>query len=178
MMRWNGFGRSLAFGALAGAGLLVAHPITAPIFGPALALRLYLVGAAVLYAAGLSARPRTALAAGALGTGLAIPLLALPLDLAATATGAAVIVGLIRSGMLYRARPLRACAAELVLQSAGLGLAGFLFEGGLVSVALAVWGYLLVQSVFFLIGGMAPRRAESASDPFDRARAELLALLR
>lgn len=178
MIRWNGFGRSIAFAAAAGAGLLVTQPLWAAIVGPPAALRLYLVGAAVLYVAGLAARPGAALAAAALGTGLGVGVLALPLGVPGTAVAAAAIVAGIRSGLLYRARPLRAWAAEAGLGVGGLGLAQLLSGGSLVSISLAVWGYFLVQSVFFLIGGVTARRPEGPIDPFDRARAQLLALLR
>jgi hypothetical protein len=107
-----------------------------------------------------------------------VGVLALPLGVPGTAVAAAAIVAGIRSGLLYRARPLRAWAAEAGLGVGGLGLAQLLSGGSLVSISLAVWGYFLVQSVFFLIGGVTARRPEGPIDPFDRARAQLLALLR
>jgi hypothetical protein len=175
----NDFGRSLLFAAVAGAGACLV-PILAPHPSAALGLlRLYLVGCAVLYVAGLAPRLGAALRAGAVAAALAALLLLLPLGIPGTALGAAGIVAVLRSGLLYRARPLRSALCEAALLAGGLGLAALLVDGRLgITLALGIWGYFLVQSVFFLIGGVTPRRAEGPQDPFDRARAELLALLR
>jgi hypothetical protein len=178
MMRWNGFGRSVAFAAVAGAGLPVAQALLAPALGVAGALRLTLVAVAVIYVAGLAPRARASGAAGLAGAAAGVVLLALPLGVHATAAGAAAWVALGRSGLLYRARPLRALATEALLLAGGLGLARFLAQGGVLGLALGLWGFLLVQSVFFLIGGVAPRGPRGPEDPFERSRAELLALLR
>jgi hypothetical protein len=180
MRLWNGFGRSLLFALVAAAGAVVTSTLTPYPFAAPLLLRAYLVGCAVLYAAGLAARPRAALRAAAAGAGLGLLLLLLPLGLPGTALGAAAIVAVLRSGLLYRARPLRAAASEALLLAGGLLLAAFLTDARPfgIPLGLGVWGYFLVQSVFFLIGGVTPRRAEGPLDPFERARAELLALLR
>jgi hypothetical protein len=46
------------------------------------------------------------------------------------------------------------------------------------ATALAVWGFFLVQSVFFLVGGVQPRREPGPQpDPFEDAHARALALL-
>jgi hypothetical protein len=180
MRLWNGFGRSLGFAIVAAAGasslLLLCPPSSAALPW----LRSYLLGIAVLYAAGLATQPRAALGAAAAGAALAALLWLLPLGLPGTVVGAAAIVAWLRSGLLYRARPLRAVATEAVLGLGGLALAAFLASGRplVLTLGLGVWGYFLVQSVFFLVGGVSPRRAEGPQDPFDRARAELLALLR
>ena len=60
----------------------------------------------------------------------------------------------------WRDRPFAATAAALVT----LGL------------CLAIWGYFLVQSGYFLMATAGPS-AGAAVDPFDRARARLLRLL-
>jgi hypothetical protein len=178
MMRWNGFGRSVAFAAVAGAGVLVALPLAAPVFGAPASLRLYLLGIAVLYVSGLAAERRRGLAAGAVASALALPVLLLPLGAACSAVAAAAIVAIVRSAVVFRSRPLRACVSEAMLLATGLSLAEVLADGTTVGAALAIWGYFLVQSTFFLIGGARLRRADGPVDPFDRARAELLALLR
>src|SRR5262249_35502223 len=62
------------------------------------------------------------------------------------------------------------------LGAAGLAAAAHFARGGLLALCLAVWGYFLVQSAYFLIGARTPG-AGAALDPFDRARARLLRLL-
>jgi hypothetical protein len=60
----------------------------------------------------------------------------------------------------------------------GLLLARFLASPGLLGIALALWGFFLVQSVFFAIGGTHERRPEAgALDPFDRAKRRMLEVL-
>jgi len=173
MLRWNGFGRSLLFAAAAAAGLPVAVTFAAPWLGSASVLKLYLLAVAGCYAVGLGDRPgprrRAAIAATAGGAVVA----ALPLDLAGTALCAAALVAVCRSGLHHRQLPLRAFAIELGLGAAGLAAAAFLASGGLRAMALAVWGYFLVQSAYFLIGGRSPRAGGEPVDPFERARARL-----
>lgn len=177
MMRWNGFAGSLVFAAVAAAALLLVQPLLASLIGTHDALRLFAVGSVALYVAGLAPSWRRGFVAAVAASGLGVVLLVLPFGVPCTVAGAAAILAFCRSGILYRAAPLRAIVAEAVLLAAGLALADFLASGGVVSFALATWGYFLVQSVFFLIGGVAIRREPGPSDPFDRARAELLALL-
>ena len=74
------------------------------------------------------------------------------------------------------------CSAFVFIDTAAAtfseGLARFLAAGGAASLALGLWGYLLVQSLFFLAGGVTVRLGSDARvDPFERARADLLALL-
>lgn len=180
MTAWNGFGRSLGFAAVAGAGTSLLLVLVPPTQAGYVLLRAYLVGCAVVYAAGLATRSRDALVAAAAGATLGVLLLLLPVGLAGTALGGTAILAWLRSGILYRARPLRALTCELLLGLTGLALAGFLKGAGVpvMGLGLAVWGYFLVQSVFFLIGGVTPRPVDGPLDPFDRARADLLALLR
>lgn len=178
MMRWNSFARSLVFAAAAALGLAAAVTLLAPVFGPRAVLLAYIAAAAALYGAGLAPSLRASLRAGAVGAGLAFGLWLLPLGLQGTAMGAAAIVSIVRSGVVHRMRPLRAALAEVALGGGGLALAALLADGGLASLALGVWGFFLVQSLYFLIGGVGTRGDESqAVDPFERARARLLALL-
>lgn len=175
MTRASGFGRTLVFGALAALGLPAALALGAPLFGNAPTLRAAVVGLALAYVAILArgAADRVAAVAAAAVGGAA--LLVLPLGTAHTAVGAAALVALCRSGLLHR-RPLpRALALEAALAAAGLALAALFAGPGAPSLALAVWGYFLVQSAFFLVGGA--RRPEAAVDPFDRACRRLQRLL-
>ena len=176
-MRCNTFGRSLVFAALAAAGMLALEVVLAPFHFHSIPA-CYTVAVVVAYVAAIAPQRTTGLAAGALAALLGLALLLLPLDLGQTALGAALVVAVCRSAVLYRARPLRALLLELVLLAGGLGLARSLADGGAASLALGLWGYLLVQSLFFLAGGVTARSdCEAQIDPFERARAGLLALL-
>ena len=177
MMRCNTFGRSLLFAALAAAGLLALEVLLVPLHFPAV-LACYVAAVAAAYVVAIAPDRASGLAAGALAALLGVALLLLPLDTGQMALGAALVVTVCRSAILYRARPLRSLLLELALLAGGLGLARFLAAGGAASPALGLWGYLLVQSLFFLAGGVTVRfGSDGRIDPFERARAGLLALL-
>jgi hypothetical protein len=176
MPRWDGFARSLAFAACAAAGLPVAVTFAGLLFGGAAAARLYLIAAAGIYASGLSPDRSRRVAALAFGALAGAVLALLPLDLRATAIGAAGIVGFARSALIAQTRSLRGIAIEIVLGATGLAVAAHFARGGLFALCLALWGYFLIQSGYFLIGGRAAD-AETERDPFDRARERLLRLL-
>jgi hypothetical protein len=180
MTRWNGFGRAVGFALAAGAAVFAAHVLLAPLFGSRATLRVFAVGSAVAYLAGVGPSWRRGAAAATAAAAAGLLLLALPLPVTHTAVAAAGLIAIGRSGILYRSRPLRALVLESLLAAGGLALAGQLAGpagAGGVPVALAAWGYFLVQSVFFLAGGVEARPDPGPADPFDRARAELLALL-
>ena len=148
MPRWDSFGSSLAFAALAAAGLPVAVTFGGALFGSEGAARLYAIAAAGAYAVGLCPDRSRRVAALAFVALAGVILALLPLDLRSTAVGAA-----------------------------GLAAASHFARGGLLALCLALWGYFLVQSGYFLIGARGPGAGEAALDPFDRARAQLLRLL-
>jgi hypothetical protein len=178
MPRWDSFGRSLVFAALAAAGLPVAVTFGGPIFGGSAAARSYLIAAAGIYAIGLC--PDRSRRAAALATAVLVGVILalLPLDLRATAVGAAGMIAFVRGVVLANGRrPLRALASEVVFAAAGLAAAAHFARGGLVALCLAIWGYFLVQSGWFLIGDGAVGPGVLERDPFDRARARLLRLL-
>jgi hypothetical protein len=176
MPRWDGFGSSLVFAAIAAAGLAVAVVFGSPLFGSEGAARLYLVAAAAVYALGLARRrsQRAAVLACAALVGLA--LVAAPIGLAATAVAAACGIAFARSVLCARRR-LRTLVIEITLTGVGLAAAHWLARGGLLALCLAVWGYFLVQSAYFLFardgggGDRAPR------DAFEQARERLARLL-
>ena len=177
-MRWNSFARTLGFGAVAAAGL----PIAAALFGATVTfshlLAPYLVGAIALYAAGIAPTRTRGVTAGGLALLLGLLLLAVAGGVTELAIGAALILSVVRSGLLYRLRPARAIVLEAGLLLGGLSLAKFLLIGGLGGVSLALWGFFLIQSLFFLIGGVALRpEASPPRDPFEHARTELISLL-
>jgi len=177
MLRWDGFGRSLLFAALAAGGLPVAVTFGGPLIGSAASVRCYLLLIAVCYAVGMSAERSRRLVAFGMASVAAFVLAILPLGLPGTAIGAAAIIAVARSAIAQRHRTLRACAIEATLGIGSLGVASFLASGGLLALCLALWGFFLVQSAYFLIGGRAPRRDSAPRDPFERARQRLERLL-
>ena len=177
-MRWNGFGRSLLFAALAAGAFPVFALFANPILGRASALSLYLLGIATLYVAGLAPRRSRGIVAAGIASALGAGVLLLAPSVGTIAAGAALIVGVSRSGVLYRSRRARALVAETCLLAGGLGLARFLAGPDTLQVAFAIWGFFLVQSFFFLLGGVAERSEQSAGlDPFEVARARALTLM-
>jgi hypothetical protein len=178
MMRWNGFGRSLLFAACVAAGLPALWLVLGSALGTREVVALYWIGSASLYVAGIAPSWRRGLlvALPAAGIGLLAWLLsATPMAAAVSAAG---VVAICRSGVLYRSRPARALAIEVGLGLGGLLLARLLAGPGPLATAAALWGYFLVQSLFFLIGGVRQRRTGPAQrDPFERARSRMLALL-
>jgi hypothetical protein len=187
-MRCNTFARSALFAAGAAAGWLPWALVAAPLAGVWNALTLYLVATTALYigallpgsAGGQPAFPRrprriniivvAGLAAASLA-GFARTPTELAVALAAT-------LGVARSAFLYRTAPARAAATEVTLLVGGLMFARFLAGPSLASVGLALWGFLLVQSLFFLAAGMRPWPPSGRrSDPFEEAHRRAVALL-
>lgn len=177
-MSWRGFAPGLVFAAVASAVALPLSLVLSPLMGWAAAHALILTGVVAVYAAGLAAG-----AARAAGSFAALALLGLAFQLAGAHPGevaVAVSAGLAicRSAWLFRVRPARAALIESLLGLAALGMAGFLYGPSSIGLALAVWGYLLVQSAWFLVPG-ARRRAgpQPALDPFEEAERRVRVLL-
>lgn len=169
-MRMGTFSGSLVFGAVAAMGSVVFMVAMAPSLGASLASSTFCVAAAVLYlvasAPSWSRGIRIGLLAGALGGAL---LLVAPSATVAI-LGATVGLGLMRSGFLFRAKPGRALLVELCLLGGGLLLANALADSGSLGFAMAIWGFFLVQSVYFLLGGIGERSESTAElDPFKEA---------
>lgn len=177
MMPWNTFVRSAVFAAVAAAMWLPWALVAVPVIGPWQARASYLIAVAVAYVGGLSRQCARALPLAlmvALGGGATAMVAA---NTAELAIALAVLLSIARSGVLYRANPARALATETLLLAAGLLFARFLGGYTLVSTALALWGFLLVQSVFFLIGGVRARSLVAGpGDAFEEAhrRAQVL----
>ena len=90
----------------------------------------------------------------------------------------AMLLGIVRSGLLYRAKIGRALAIEAMLFVLATSVAQLLAGSTVQSYGLAVWGFFLVESAFFLFEGASPRAgAGSAEDPFERARREATRLM-
>ncbi len=178
MIRCNTFARSALFAAMAAAGWLSWVLVVAPVLGIGNARTLYLVGVTAVYVAGLSPQRRRPLPA-ALATFLIGAVVALiARTTAELAIGLAAILGIARSGFFYRAAPARAAATEVTLLVGGLLFARFLVAVSLAATALALWGFFLVQSLFFLVAGVRARALSgSHPDPFEEAQRRALALL-
>jgi hypothetical protein len=177
-MRWNGFGSSLGFAIGAAAGWPLFALFAGPLIGASAALSLYLVCLAALYVFGTSPDRARGLGAAALTGAIAMAFAVLARDPAVVALGAAIGIGLARSALLHRRSAGRAIATETLLLGAGLLLARFLATPAPLGIALALWGFFLVQSVFFAIGGTSERRAENgALDPFERAKRRAMEVL-
>ena len=178
MTPWNTFVRSAVFAAVAAALWFPWAIIAAPTIGSWQARAFYLIAVAAAYVAGLSPRRARAVPLAAM---LAIVGGAAAMVVASTAELSIVLetlLGVARSGVLYRASPARALATEAMLLATGLLFARFLGGFTIVSTALAIWGFLLVQSVFFLVGGVRARPlVAGVGDPFDDAHRRALVLL-
>ena len=177
-MRWNTFGRSAAFAALAGVGVVPWLATAGPLLGMQRALALYLLALTAVYVAGCAPSLERGLSAGLLSAGLGACVAAATRTLPELAFGHGIVLAVSRGGVLYRQRSARTLAVEIALVGGGLLFARFLAAPGPVSMALAIWGFLLVQSVFFLVGGVRTRDGTPPrQDPFDAAHARASALL-
>jgi hypothetical protein len=177
-MSCNTFFRSAVFGVVAAAGWLPWIAVAGPIAGVWNARALYLIGVTTVYVGGLSPR-----GARRMTTALVVGLIAAAIAFAARSTaelsiGLAVILGIARSAFLYRSTPARAVVREVALLVGGLVFARFLAGPSLGSTGLAIWGFVLVQSLFFLTSSSGARPAVSRlTDPFEEAHRRALALL-
>jgi hypothetical protein len=172
-MRWNSFARSAVFAA---AAALLAVPfflLFAPLFGAHTAVVSLAIALSAAYVAGIAGNLRRGLA-GLLG----LLVCAIAESLPEVAIGTAVVLAVVRSGLLHRGRGrARALAVELCLGAAALLVARFLADASIAGLALTVWGFFLVQSFFFLLGaGPGAVRARPEVDPFEQARGRLLEL--
>lgn len=176
-MRWNSFGRSLAFAAVAAACSPAWLLALAPIAGWRRALGAWLVCVTTAYLAGLGHTVRRRVAAGVAGAAVALALFAVapgPRDLA---LGLAVLLAVARSVFLHRTTAARAAVTEAALVVGGLLFAGASGGSSLGGVALGTWAFFLVQSLFFLVPGRQPRSDGPRPDAFQAAVARASALL-
>jgi hypothetical protein len=178
MMRWDGFGRSVVFAAVAALATGAWLVLTTATLGGRRALAVWLVALTATYIAGLvrdRARGIT-VAVGAFVTGCGLLLVA-P-GLRELVVGLALVLAVARSVFLHQRRPARAVVVEGVLLVAGLLFAAHVGGPSLHGVVAGVWAFLLVQSCFFLVPGTAERSAfDGVADPFESAHARALALL-
>ncbi len=170
---------TLVFGAVAGLGSIPWAMIASPaFFGRTWALAAYCLIVTVLYLVAVAPSWSRGLVIGGLASLLAAATLVAAPSPSVAVAGAALILAVARSGFLYRGKPARALLIEGVLAFGGLLLASWLAGPSPLGSALAIWTFFLVQSPYFLIGGMADRESEEpVIDPFERARKRALALM-
>jgi hypothetical protein len=177
-MGWNTFGRSAVFAALAGCAVAPWLLIAGPRLGLRWALTFYLVALAAASVLVFAPTLRRGLGACAAVTVLGGCVALATRTLPELALSLAVLLAAARATCLYRRRSARAVAIEVALIGGGLLLARFLAGPSLVSIMLALWGFLLAQSFFFLVPGVGVgERAEAQRDPFDAAHERACALL-
>ncbi len=170
--------KTLTFGLVAALASIPWTMVFGPFAGRSRALAGFCLGAAVLYAAAIAPTWARGAAVAAAG-GLAAAAVALLADRPSEAIlGAALILAVARSGFLYRGRPARTLVIEGGLVLGGLLVARALAGPTLLGAGLAIWAFFLVQSLFFLAGGVRERAPEEPRiDPFERARKRALALM-
>ena len=174
----SAFGGTLVFGALAAAILPVTVLAASPFLGVSRALMLHAILATVGYAMVLTSGARRRLAVGAVSLAGGLVLAGLSRSPGELLVLLSLGLGLLRSGWLFRRRTLRAVAIESLVLVGSVAVARFLAAPGLLGSALAVWGWFVVQSFYFLIGGIETRRPKlREGDPFDEAQRELEELL-
>lgn len=84
------------------------------------------------------------------------------------------VLSWVRSGICFKAPPLRLLTAETIAMAGGAGLVALLAPGSALTWALAIWLFFLVQTFYFYImPGLVDTPAEgSVQDPFEAARKE------
>ncbi len=177
-MRLGTFSGSLIVAAVSALCAIPYLMVARPILGAATAWSTCCVAIAVGYLITIAPNPargiRIGLLAGAFGLGIVF----FSPGLSVTALGCAVLLGVMRSGFVFRAEPARALLIEGGLLAAGLALANVLAGAGVLSLAMAIWGFFLVQSLYFLLGGVGRRaEGEEGIDPFERAYKHAVGLM-
>jgi hypothetical protein len=169
-MRMGNFSGSLLFGAVAALGSVAFMVAMRSLLGASLALSTYCVASAVLYLVAMAPNWSRGIRIGFLAAVLGGATLVFAPSATVAVLGATVVLGLMRSGFLFRARPGRALTVELSLLGGGLLLANALAGAGSLGLAMAIWGFFLVQSVYFLLGGINERSESTPEiDPFEEA---------
>jgi len=167
----------LVFAGCATLGTLVWVTTTASLFGYGGASAFCALGWVVFHPLFVAPSVERGAAGAALAFVLATPVAWLmPPPLVALAL-TPLLLGIVRSALLY-AQPF----ARALLVESGLGLASllaivFFYDGGLLGTVLAAWAFWLVQSAFALIPRESRPPDDRPVDPFDRAHAAALTIL-
>lgn len=168
-MNARSFVRTLVFGAAAGlfTGALALLGAIGPGLGASLMLTCLVL--APVYAAALGRdggeRARAAVIAGGFVAAVAF----LGGGPIAVATAGALSLAVVRSHLFRLASPLRTLLVESALGGASWAVVGLVAQPTPAGVALGVWAFFLVQSAFFLVGDVVPRRRPPEEDAFERA---------
>jgi hypothetical protein len=171
------FAGTLGFGLLAGGGFPGFALLTAPFLGTHVALSLWLTLASIVYSALLGLSWRDRVASAFLAAVFVVPTALLSSGIATVAMGAALAVAIVRTRLLGSTRLPRAIALEVMLAALGFAFVTALGGPGWVAISLAIWGWFLVQSLYFLAAGLGEPLAETEVDPFDLATREVARIL-
>ena len=139
-----------------------------------MALAVFAVASSTFYVLSVGPTWRHGIRAAALcGGASTLAGIVLPIPGAILLTSAAALaVG--RSALLHRSRPARALVTEVALLAFGLAFARGLYGGSALDVGMAVWGFFLVQSTFFVLGDQRHAQPSAApGDPFETAQAKM-----
>jgi hypothetical protein len=170
------FLRSLIFAAVVALGGVTWVVVVSPLVGRSDAAAAAFLAAAVLYLAWIATSLRRAVLAAVGGGSLALLVLLFGASPSEVAAGGAVLLAVLRSAFLYRSPPLRALAVEVALLTAGALVGQWLYAPSPLGAGLALWGFFLVQSLFFLMWHRGEDEA-GALDRFDEARLRALELM-
>ena len=177
MMRFDSFGRTVLFGAIAAAGWIPWMLLVAPLMGTTTARAAYLIAVTAMYLAGLSATAPYRLmlvVATLVGAGLFAVVADTTSSLVVVLT---VILGVGRSGFLSVAPAPQAVIREAMLLFGGLWLARFVGGATAIPTSGALWAFFLVQGLFFLMPRHREGNGRAQVDPFDAAYRRALSLL-
>jgi hypothetical protein len=176
--RRSAFAESLWFAALAAGALPLWLLLARSLLGADRAIDAYLIAAAAAYLGTIAPARGRALVVAIVATvvgGFAAQVTRAPDELV-LALG--VLVAVARSGFLYRSAPARGVAVEAIITGGGLLFARFLCGPSTVALVLSIWGFFLVQSLYFLVGGAyTPGGSGRHPDPFQDAYGRAIALL-
>lgn len=170
-----GFGRTLGFAACVGLAAPIALALLRPLVGGGGALTVYAIGSTALYAAGLARGTTRGMAAAGVLLASGLALLLAGAGTYSTLLAMALLLGVVRSGWLCgggrtsagRDSFIRSFGVEAALVGGGLGLASVLASGSFFPISLALWGFFMTQSAFFLIGGRDAIRASPSDRAYD-----------
>lgn len=177
MKRIETFGGAVGFAAVAAIAWVPWGSVVAPFTGGAPALSFYMVAVVTAYVAALAAGRPAAVRLVAVTLVLGGAALLATRSVGELALALAVVVSVLRSGIVFGPPTARSMVAELVLIGGGLMLARVLAAAWPpVAGVVALWGFFLVQSVYFLLGDM-DARADAPADAFETAYRRAVELL-
>ena len=168
-MTVRSFGGTLAFGVAAGLGFPGFAVLSSSVLGTHTALWLWIALGAIAYSA-LLGHDWPGRVTGAFVAALfVVPTALLTSGIAGIAMGAALAVAIARSRLCGAGQVPRTVAVEAVLAALGFAFVAALGGPGWFPISLAIWGWFLVQSLYFLLGGRSAPAPTGEIDPFDLA---------